>query len=334
MTLYDLVFSDLCVAKNHKICWIKETPDSLDVLPIPENEAVLQEIEELYEAFETLKKSSFVHTWQKEKNRGFSMRVQRMETLSGVIYVCRRFMVNAKTLDEIGFPDQICQQLLSPALHDGLIVFCGKAGSGKTTAIYTFFKELLNTRGGVLWTLENPPEMRLEGRHGKGVCYQVAVDADEDMGALTPKFLRATPNYVFYGEIRDAATLKQAVKLSLSGHLVVTSIHAGDVVSCIARMGEFMDNDAGLLAESLRAVLYLELHQLQNVPNDVIKRREPTGTPPRVLAISPLFIEENNNEIKSTLRKKEYHMLGNTIEKRRNQYLNANMRNNKPEKGA
>lgn len=323
MRLYDLVFSDLCLAEEWRDCWIKETPDSFDVRTLPR--AMAEELVALYDEIHETGKASFVYAWQFSEAGEITLRVQRMETLTGNIYVCRRFMLKANTLAELGFPPSLRNLLMSPDRRDGLLVFCGKAGSGKTTAAYTYAKERLDTHGGVLWTIENPPELLLSGRHGKGVCYQMEVGADEAMGVHTPALLRATPNYIFYGEIRDAATLKQAVKLSLSGHLVLMTIHAGDLVACITRMGEFLGTDAGLLAEALRAVLYLELHQLGNVPVDALKGAAPTGSPPRVLGVSPLFVDGLDSELKSLLRDRAYHALGNIIEKKRRQFMNANL---------
>lgn len=319
MRLCDLVFSDLCLAEEWRECWFKETPDALDAKPVPAETA--DELVAFYSELQSAGKASFVHAWRFGDSTEMILRVQRMQTLTGEVFVCRRFMLETNSLDALGFPPLLRNLLMSAGLRDGLLVFCGKAGSGKTTAAYTYAKERLATHGGVLWTVENPPELLLAGRHGKGVCYQMSVDADERMGELTPALLRATPNYILYGEIRDAATLKQAIKLSLSGHLVLMTIHAGDLVACITRMGEFLGTDAILLAEALRAVLCLELHRLGHVPADALKGASPTGSPPRVLGVSPLLVDSNDSELKSLLRDRAYHALGNVIEKKRRQFM-------------
>ena len=321
MTLHELVFSDLCVAEDWRGCWYKKTPDALDVVPTPDELA--DELIALRDALKKTRKTSFMHTWSYAGSPSFTLRIELMATLTGEVYICRRFMLKANVLSDLGFAPALCKQLLAPSFRDGLIIFCGKAGSGKTTAAYTFFRERLTAHGGILWTLENPPEMMLSGRHNKGICYQIDMSSDEEFGAFTPKFLRATPNYVLYGEIRDAPMLRQAIKLALSGHLIAATIHAGDLVSCITRLGEFLGNEANLLAEALRAVIHLELYPLTAIPQDQLNGVQPTGDPPRVLGVSPLIVDSSEPELKAILRDKAYHMLQSAIERKRRQYLNA-----------
>ena len=191
--------------------------------------------------------------WQETR-----LRVERMDTSEGAIYVCRRYGVTPRRLADLGFPPMIAQRLLATddktGFREGLVAFLGRTGSGKSTAAAAYIIERLEQSGGVCWTAENPIELALQGRHGKGVCYQLEVADDYGFGEAIRHILRASPNLILIGEIRDKTAAQEAIHAALTGHLVVTTLHANDLLTGLARLAR-LAGDPVLLADALRRVL-------------------------------------------------------------------------------
>lgn len=189
-SLVDLVFSDLFLEDPIETSWYKETPDSLITQAIPSD--YMEEIYGLREKLSSHKGNpDFKVEWPNKS--GFRMRVSRNEVSdSKIVFVCRRYRLMPGKLRDLGVPDAIAEQLLLPSLTKGLVIFLGKAGSGKTTTASSFIKEKLTLQGGVCWTVENPIELPMQGMHGKGRCYQTEVDDDAKMGESSQV------NYVLY----------------------------------------------------------------------------------------------------------------------------------------
>lgn len=326
--LADLIFSDLCVDAEIGQSWIKATPDSLEAEPLPSE--YLAEAEKLYTALvarhHEVGKPNFRIVWDYD-----SMRVQRMQLADDkAVFICRRFQLCPARMTDLGMPKSVAQELTAEKLREGAIVFLGKAGAGKTTAAVTLCRERLHRYGGVCWTTENPIELNFAGRQGKGVCYQTESDTDEEMAAMIASIYRATPNIIFVGEARGGPTVREAAVAALSGHLVVLTLHAGDIESGITRLAEFYGGHGAyaVLADALKAVVHLELHhhaQLPTPPAPLLRNTgAPTGLPPRVLAVEPLFI--NNESIRSMLRDGAVHLLRNEIERQRRMFMAGGLR--------
>lgn len=311
-TLADLVFSDLCIDQTISNSWLKETPDSLKTEPLPAH--CHEEAQQLLEALEThfrqVSKPNFRHVW-----RDHPMRVQRMKLNDGRgVFVCRQFKKLEGGLTGLGMPKPVASQLLAADLREGLVVFLGKAGAGKTTAAGTTCIERLETQGGVCWTIENPIEMAMEGRHGNGICYQTEADSDEHMAALIAEVYRATPNMIFVGEARDGKTVREAVTAGLSGHLVFLTLHAGDIISGISRMSSLHGgvNSLRLLSDALRVLVHVNLHHHPPIP--------PQGKTRRVLSVEPLVVT-GNESIQATIREGSLHLLRSEIDRQRRIFM-------------
>ena len=139
------------------------------------------------------------------------------------------------------------QQLLS--LSNGIILITGPTGSGKSTSLYSFLSELNepNTR---IVTVEDPVENKLEG------VMQIAVKSEIGLTFASGlrSILRADPNIVMLGEIRDLETAEIAIRASLTGHLVFSTLHTNDSLGGISRLVD-MGVEPFLVSAAVRAFL-------------------------------------------------------------------------------
>ena len=113
--------------------------------------------------------------------------------------------------------------------RSGLYLFSGPTGSGKTTTMYTILNE---TAGRKIYTLEDPVEVYSE----KYVQLQVNSQAHLSFAEGIRQLMRHDPDIIMIGEIRDSEAAQMAVRCALTGHLVVTSIHASDCTGAVHRM--------------------------------------------------------------------------------------------------
>ncbi|NUT54727.1 MAG: Flp pilus assembly complex ATPase component TadA [Thermoleophilia bacterium] len=131
----------------------------------------------------------------------------------------------------------------------GTVIVCGPTGSGKTTTLYGALDHL-NRSDRVVMTIEDPVEHRFDGVN------QIEVDPK---GGLTfasglRTILRSDPDVLLVGEVRDAETAAIAIQAAMTGHLVLTSLHAHNAASAVARLRD-MGVDTSMLASSLNAVV-------------------------------------------------------------------------------
>lgn len=180
------------------------------------------------------------------------IRAATMPTLHGESMVLRLLNPASRLLNlsQLGL-ELGDQQKLKNLLHqpDGLVLITGPTGSGKTTTLYGCLKELQQVSCKII-TVEDPIEYRLHGIN--------QVQIKEEIGLTFPIVLRAmlrqAPNKIIVGEIRDRETAQIAMNASLTGHLILSTLHANDAASAIARLA-----DIGILpfliASGLRAII-------------------------------------------------------------------------------
>ena len=136
---------------------------------------------------------------------------------------------------------------------NGIILVTGATGSGKSTTVYSFLKKL-NVKGTNLITVEDPVEMEIEGINQ----VQVNSDIGLDFAAVLRSILRQDPNVIMIGEIRDNETAQIAVRASITGHLVLSTLHTNNALTTVERLLD-MEVERYLLATALSGVISQKL---------------------------------------------------------------------------
>lgn len=171
-----------------------------------------------------------------ELGRTIDARVSSIPTIGGEKIVIRLLDLhtNVPSLEHLGMPAPLLEgyRQLVHSPH-GFIVVCGPTGSGKTTTLYSSLAER-NEIGQHICTVEDPVEVRMSG------IAQVQVNARAGLtfAAALRSFLRADPNVIMVGEMRDAETAGVAMSAALSGQLVMTTLHAGGAPQALERLAE------------------------------------------------------------------------------------------------
>lgn len=261
-------FDDIYVSDDpendsmESICELKGTGGIDDIESIPDDVAQI------------LRPAMFKACSEREKRlenpdfaidfEGMRFRVSRMPALMGSVYVMRKFPESVPSIHDLGFEPWILSRLLKPNLR-GVIVVAGATGSGKTTSVSALVKEIITTRGGLCVTIEDPCEMPLHGKHGKGRCYQVEV-INGDFATPSKMVLRWHPDYIYFGEVRDSVSASKALESGINGHLVLCTIHADSPGSAVERLHTMAttqdrstEDAASLLANGLVAVVHQEM---------------------------------------------------------------------------
>jgi type II secretory ATPase GspE/PulE/Tfp pilus assembly ATPase PilB-like protein len=137
-----------------------------------------------------------------------------------------------RTLDAIGFAPEDVQRIRSLLeQREGLVLVTGPTGSGKTTTLYAALREIA-ARGVNVVTVEDPIEYRLAGI----VQVQVHERAGLTFDAALRSIVRQDPDVILVGEIRDRETAEIAIQASLTGHLVLSTLHTNDAASAVTRL--------------------------------------------------------------------------------------------------
>lgn len=192
----------------------------------------------------------------------------------------RRLEDRFRTLGELGMPESLYQLC---DLRDGLVVISGPTGSGKSTTLAALLDRINRERTGHIITIEDP----VEYLHAPVRCVvnqrQVGGDAVGFNEALVDA-LRQDPDVILVGEIRDLDTIRTAITAAETGHLVFTTLHAGDCVGAVERLVSVFpaDEQEGIrrqLSLVLRAVVAQHL-----LKSERVEARRQAGALPCVAA--------------------------------------------------
>ena len=185
------------------------------------------------------------------RDRMIDMRVSIIPTIYGEKVVIRILDKTSVPLDlgQLGFDPQDIEKFRAAIRSPyGLIFVTGPTGSGKTTTLYAALSELKSPDRNIL-TIEDPVEYRLDGVNQVQVRPAIGLT----FAAALRSFLRQDPDTIMVGEIRDLETARICVQASLTGHLVLSTLHTNDAVGAIGRMID-IGVEPYLLVSSLRLV--------------------------------------------------------------------------------
>lgn len=234
-------------------------------------------------------------------------RVSRIRSQNGDWFTLRKSKTEIPRMKQLGgFAPPVIQYLARLGRHHGLIVLSGATGQGKTTTACSLLHEYLLAFGDIAVTIEDPPEMMLDGPHGNfGRCFQLRLEEGEDFGTALHDAMRHTPRYIFMGELRKSYDASQALRAAISGHLVITTIHAGSVEETLNSLIKLTSGE-----ESVEFARDLLAGGLAGVINQTLIRAR--GQKPR-LQIKYLF-PGNDNGIRSLIRDGAVNQLSTQIE--------------------
>ena len=180
------------------------------------------------------------------------LRVVTVPTSRGLEDVVLRLLAGAKPLplENIGLSQPNLLALRSVVQKSyGLVLVCGPTGCGKTTTLHSVVRDI-NTAGRKIWTAEDPIEITQEGLRQ----VQVNPRIGWTFAAAMRTFLRADPDVIMIGEMRDEETARIAIEASLTGHLVLSTLHTNSAPESIARLLE-IGLDPFNFSDSLLAIL-------------------------------------------------------------------------------
>lgn len=185
-------------------------------------------------------------------NVSYDFRISTMPTIYGESIVLR-ILDNGnikKNLYEIGFKDGILEKIQrNIRLNQGLILVTGPTGSGKSTTLYSILNAL-NSKQKKIITIEDPVEYKLDG------VMQININEEIDLNytRVLKNILRQDPDILMIGEIRDKESLQIAMQASLTGHLVIATLHTNNSLETITRLKD-LKAQPYLISSTLKMIL-------------------------------------------------------------------------------
>ncbi len=189
---------------------------------------------------------------QKILDKDVDLRVSSLPTNFGEKVVIRilDYSMSLKGIEALDFSSdnykKIVKMLESP---NGIILITGATGSGKTTTVYSMLQRINKEEINII-TVEDPIEMNIEGINQ----VQVNPDIGLDFATVLRSILRQDPNVILIGEIRDSETSKIAIRASITGHLVLSTLHTNNSLTTIERLLD-MNVERYLLSSSLKGII-------------------------------------------------------------------------------
>lgn len=190
------------------------------------------------------------------QNLNLDLRVSSLPTNKGEKIVIRilDYSMSSQGLEYLGFSEdnfEKVQKMIS--VPNGIVLVTGATGSGKSTTVYSILQRL-NKEDINIMTVEDPIEMDVEGIN------QIQVNSDIGLtfANVLRSILRQDPNIIMIGEIRDTETAQIAVRASITGHLVLSTIHTNNSLNTIERLLD-MDVERYLLGTALTGIISQKL---------------------------------------------------------------------------
>ena len=186
------------------------------------------------------------------QDMNLDLRVSCIPTNNGEKIVIRilDYSMSLAGIENLGFSDENFKKILEMiASPNGIILVTGATGSGKSTTVYSILQKL-NTEESNVVTVEDPVEMSIEGINQIQTNSEIGLTFSTALRSI----LRQDPNIIMIGEIRDTETAKIAVRASITGHLVLSTIHTNNSLNTIERLLD-MDVERYLLASALEGII-------------------------------------------------------------------------------
>lgn len=226
-----------------------------------------------------------------QTDKDLNVRIETMPTIHGDDIVMRLFNTEASLLkiDDLGYSDYHLPKLKSALQRPhGMLLVVGPTGAGKTSTIYAVLNEL-NTPEVKIITLEDPVELEMSG------LTQSQINEGETFADRLKAVLREDPDIIMVGEIREPATAETALQAALTGHLMISTLHANDAVTSITRLVG-MIGEPELVTASTNLIIAqrlvrkvcpdckteyqpnsFEMHEFENIIADLPTQLKPTG---------------------------------------------------------
>ncbi|WP_418185088.1 GspE/PulE family protein [Aliarcobacter vitoriensis] len=185
-------------------------------------------------------------------DKKYDFRLSTMPTIEAESIVLR--ILDNKNIDKnlqtLGLSEDIYSTLFDVLkLTQGLILISGPTGSGKTTTLYSILKELNSDEKKII-TVEDPIEYKIDSINQVPINNKVGLSFE----VVLKNILRQDPDIIFIGEIRDKFSLDIALQASLTGHLVLASIHSSNCLETITRLID-LKADPFLISTTLKAIM-------------------------------------------------------------------------------
>ena len=187
-----------------------------------------------------------------DDGKQLDLRVSSLPTIHGEKIVIRilDYSMSLAGLETLGFSDANYEKVKTAlTAPNGIILVTGATGSGKSTTVYSML-QLLNTPETNIITVEDPVEMKMKGLNQVQVMSEIGLDFNTTLRSI----LRQDPDTIMIGEIRDDETARIAVRASITGHLVLSTIHTNNSLNTIERLLD-MDVERYLLGSALTAII-------------------------------------------------------------------------------
>lgn len=184
------------------------------------------------------------------------LRVSCLPTSEGEKIVIRilDYSMSLSGLEHLGFSEENYKKVLGMInVPNGIILVTGATGSGKSTTVYSILQRLNREETNII-TVEDPIEMDIEGINQVQTNSEIGLDFANALRSI----LRQDPNIIMIGEIRDTETAKIAVRASITGHLVLSTLHTNDSLTTIERLLD-MEVERYLLSTSLTGIISQKL---------------------------------------------------------------------------
>lgn len=190
------------------------------------------------------------------KDVELDLRVASINTNKGEKLVIRilDYTLSLNGIERLGFSDynykKVVEMINEP---NGIILVTGATGTGKTTTVYSMLQKL-NKKNANIMSIEDPIEMDIDGVNQVQVNPEIGLTFAKALRSI----LRQDPNIIMIGEIRDSETATIAIRASITGHLVLSTLHTNDSLSTIERLMD-MDVEKYLLAEAITGIVSQKL---------------------------------------------------------------------------